>query len=64
MVDAPTPHGIHSRWQAVVVLPHTAQGVRSASAHRGAKQILRRLMRTHGVQTAAVHRPLCGGGGA
>lgn len=64
MVDAQTSHGIHTRWQAILILPDAAQAsARSAHAQRTRPhQLLRRLMRTHGARTAAVPRGSCGAG--
>jgi hypothetical protein len=62
MVDAPTPHGIHTRWQAVLTLPNAAQAsARSAHSQRTRpRQLLRRLMRTRSARTAAIPRGSCG----
>jgi len=62
MVDTPTRHGIHTRWQAVLILPDAPRAsARSARAQRTrAPQLLRRLMRTQRARTASVPRPSCG----
>jgi hypothetical protein len=64
MVDTPTPQGVHTRWQAVLILPDVAQAsARGARAHRTRPgQLLLRLMRTHRAPTAAVRRGSCGAG--
>jgi hypothetical protein len=64
MVDTVTTRGVHTRWQAVLILPDTAR----ATAHEAragrtrARQILRRLMRTHRVRTTVAPRAACGAG--
>jgi hypothetical protein len=64
MIDAPTSHGIHTRWQAVLILPDAtaARAYRTQAHRRRPRQLLRRLIRTHSPGSIAVPRGSCGAG--
>jgi hypothetical protein len=63
MIDNSTPHGLHTRWQGVLILPDTAGAARQARAGRhrmSARAILRHWRQRH-AHTTAVPRGFCGG---
>ena len=64
MVDTPTPHGVHTRWQATLTLPDTAGALAAsgARAHRVRVRQMLRLRRLRHAHATGLPRMFCGGG--